>query len=171
MFLPVHFSLCGCRVLSYQERTLQRKHHLSHPRLPAERFPPPSSVLPGSAGVGESGELGLGSSCYRHDHSCEIILSACCGLLGYFVSSAVSFVGQKFTIPVGKLKKGVHLEVQWWDSAFPRKRLVLASLSYLQAGRVQSGPAERVGTQHRNLHHLSLSGAWASGKLHVFVLD
>lgn len=52
-------------------------------------------------------------------------------------------------------------------TAFPRE-LLGAGIPVLF---IETGPTERVGIQPCNLHHLSLSGTWASGKLHVFVLD
>lgn len=86
-----------------------------------------------------------------------------------FVSSAINFRRQRLTTLLGKWNHG---EAVWWDPAFsgqlPGPGIPIL---FVQTGRVLSGPAERADIQHRNLHHLSLSGAWASGKLHVFVLD
>lgn len=70
------------------------------------------------------------------------------------------------TILIGKLKKWIHREAWWLDSAFlgelPGPGVPVL---FIQTGRVQRGPTGRVGIRRCNLHHLSLSGFWASGKL------
>ena len=64
-----------------------------------------------------------------------------------------------------------HREAQSLDSAFLGLPDPGIFVLFIQTGSVRTGPAERVGIHRVNLHHLSLSGAQASGKLHVFVLD
>lgn len=45
-------------------------------------------------------------------------------------------------------------------------------VGFIQTGRVQGGPAERVACSDLIYTiYLFLVGSWASGKLHVFVLD
>lgn len=62
------------------------------------------------------------------------------------------------------------LEAPGLDSAFLGE-LLGPGIPVLLTERVQSHLTARVGTRSSNLHHLSLSGSQAAGKLHVFVLD
>lgn len=85
------------------------------------------------------------------------------------VPSSISFPRPMLPVLLGRGNRG---EAVRGDSAFLGElRGPGVPVLSVQAERVPSSPAEGVGIQRCNLHHLSLSGSWAAGKLHVFVLD
>lgn len=116
--------------------------------------------------VEETGIPGLGSCCYRRDHNGEILtLLVCYGLLRCFICFIIHQRQTFTTITGNPIRK-----LRGWIQPLREKLLVPVSLSCLfRQGKFRV--AAWIGIQHCNLHHLSLSGFWASGKLRVFVLD